>query len=487
MAHLAFRLLSRQKGVLQQTRCASFSRPVPVSSAHPFTTCSIPESRILVLLTGINQENPFWVYPHSASHCPAFKLEQEESVREQVTRTPLCHLARPFLHQCNEISHSPPESPGLQSRRPWPRLNARISGSAEGIPAVKPDIEALWTCRKSPCQNPPEGVTSLPRQVVSSNAGANLASPCQQPPGFVGSMEQQACSWNGRGLLTRQSRTCFTSGWGSQSQARAYSSESGMSNAAPGGAEGEPRERMEYDVVIVGAGPAGLAAAIRLKQLCQGGGQDLSVCIVEKGAEVGAHILSGNVFETKALDELLPDWRSLEAPIHVPVTKDRFLFLTETRALPLPSPFSNHNNFVISLSELVRWMGAQAEQLGVEIYPGFAASEVLYGEEGAGAGGAPQSTVVGIATNDVGVAKDGSRKDSFARGMELRGRVTLLAEGCRGSLSEVWEVEEGKHRAGEVVHTLGYPLNSHTYGGGFLYHMAHNQVRWAGGQAGCSS
>ncbi|XP_027164191.1 electron transfer flavoprotein-ubiquinone oxidoreductase, mitochondrial isoform X2 [Coffea eugenioides] len=244
------------------------------------------------------------------------------------------------------------------------------------------------------------------------------------------------------------------------------------------------RESMNYDVVIVGAGPAGLSAAIRFKQLCHEKNVDLSVCVVEKGAQVGAHILSGNVFEPRALDELLPQWKQEDAPIHVPVTSDKFLLLTKNHALPLPSPFNNKGNYVISLSELVRWLGVKAEELGVEIYPGFAASEVI-----------------GVATNDMGVAKDGTRKDNFQPGVELKGKVTLLAEGCRGSLSEnviskynlrdkgqgqhqtyalgikeVWEVSGDKHYPGLVLHTLGWPLDHKTYGGSFLYHMKDRQV-----------
>lgn len=239
--------------------------------------------------------------------------------------------------------------------------------------------------------------------------------------------------------------------------------------------------------MIVGAGPSGLSAAIRLKQLCLERKTDLSVCVVEKAAEVGAHIISGNVFEPRALDELLPDWRNEGAPVDTPVTSDKFWFLTKDRKLSLPSPFNNKGNYVISLSQLARWMASKAEELGVEIYPGFAASEILYDAN---------NKVVGIGTNDMGIAKDGSKRVTFQRGVELKGRITLLAEGCRGSLSEklikeyklrekgqgqlqtyalgikeVWEVEEGKHEPGAVVHTIGWPMDQKTYGGSFLYHM----------------
>ncbi|XP_044971425.1 electron transfer flavoprotein-ubiquinone oxidoreductase, mitochondrial isoform X1 [Hordeum vulgare subsp. vulgare] len=252
------------------------------------------------------------------------------------------------------------------------------------------------------------------------------------------------------------------------------------------------REAMSYDVVIVGAGPAGLAAAIWLKQLCRAADTDLSVCVLEKGAEVGAHVLSGNVFEPRALDELIPEWRQEDAPIRVPVSSDKFWMLTKNKAWTLPSPFDNKGNYVISLSQLVRWMSVKAEELGVEVYPGFAASEILYDEN---------QIVTGVATNDVGIAKDGSKQETFQPGVELRGRITLLAEGCRGSLSEkiitnyklresgqgqhqtyalgikeVWEIEEGKHEPGSVIHTVGWPLDMKTYGGSFLYHLDDRQL-----------
>jgi electron-transferring-flavoprotein dehydrogenase len=251
------------------------------------------------------------------------------------------------------------------------------------------------------------------------------------------------------------------------------------------------REAMEFDVVIVGAGPAGLSAAIRLKQI----NPDLGVVVVEKGSEVGAHILSGAVIDPIGLDKLLPEWRAEDTPIKTPVTDDRFYWLGPAGSLRvpnflLPPLMSNHGNYVVSLGNVCRWLATKAEGLGVEIYPGFAATEVLYGERG---------EVVGVATGDMGIGKNGAHKDSFTRGIELRAKYTLFAEGARGSLSkqiisrfelakdrdpqkfgiglkELWKVAPDKHKPGLVQHTFGWPLGDKTGGGSFLYHLEDGQV-----------
>ncbi|WP_171080756.1 electron transfer flavoprotein-ubiquinone oxidoreductase [Telluria aromaticivorans] len=256
-----------------------------------------------------------------------------------------------------------------------------------------------------------------------------------------------------------------------------------------------PREAMEYDVVIVGGGPAGLSAAIRLKQLAAQQSREVSVCVLEKGGELGAHILSGAVMDPIALNELIPDWKEKGAPLHTPVTEDQVLFLTETKsyATPgfmVPKMLTNHGNYVISLANVVRWLGTQAEALGVEVFPGFPAAEILYNEDG---------SVKGVATGNMGVKRDGEPGGDFQLGMELHAKYTMFAEGSRGHLGkqlmarydlnkgrdpqtygigikELWEIDPSKHKPGLVIHTAGWPLDNSTYGGSFLYHLENNQV-----------
>lgn len=252
------------------------------------------------------------------------------------------------------------------------------------------------------------------------------------------------------------------------------------------------REVMEFDIVIVGAGPSGLACSIKLAQLAQEAGKEISICIVEKGSEVGAHILSGNVFEPRVLDELIPDWKEKGAPLTTEVKEDNFLYLTEKGSTKLPTPpqMQNHGNYIISLGNLCRWLAEQAEALGVQIFAGFPASEVLYDEN---------ENVAGIITGDFGVAEDGSHKEGYQAGIEIKAKQTVFAEGARGHLTkrlekkfnlregkepqtyaigykEIWQIDPAKHKEGKVSHTIGWPMDSKTYGGSFIYHAENNQV-----------
>jgi len=256
-----------------------------------------------------------------------------------------------------------------------------------------------------------------------------------------------------------------------------------------------PREAMEYDVAVVGAGPGGLACAIRLKQLAAEKGQDISVVVLEKGSEPGAHILSGAIMDPRALTELIPDWKARGAPLTQPVTSDAMVFLGQKKALRtpnflLPPCFQNHGNYVVRLGNVVKWLGEQAESLGVEIFPGFAAAQVLYDDKGA---------VKGVATGNMGLGKDGQPSDDFQLGMELHAKYTIFAEGARGHLGkqliakyqldagkdpqsygigikELWEIDPKRHQAGLVLHTAGWPMDNKTYGGAFLYHLEDNLV-----------
>lgn len=254
----------------------------------------------------------------------------------------------------------------------------------------------------------------------------------------------------------------------------------------------QDRENMVFDMIIVGAGPAGLSCAIRMQQLAQEKGKELNLCVIEKGSEVGAHLLSGAVFETKALDELIPDWKDKDAPLTCEATSDSFYFMSEKKAYPMPTPPAMHNkgNYIISLGVFGKWLSQYAENLGIQIFPGFAASEILYDD---------QDNVIGVATGDMGLQKDGSQGPLYQAGYELHARLTVFAEGCHGSLTkqlinkfdlradscpqtyalgvkEVWEIKPEQHKKGWCMHSLGWPLDKETYGGSWMYHMEDNLV-----------